>query len=100
MARIRTIKPELFPSQLARLVGAVNYGQFLIYRFYDGHGQLLYLGVTGVPEGRFAAHRRKSQWWPCVAGLATEICDGYRQSLESERAAIKRERPLFNRRSA
>lgn len=38
-----------------------------LYRLYSAAGDLLYIGVTGNPEARFASHASTKPWWPEVA---------------------------------
>lgn len=70
-----------------------------LYRFYDAGKQLLYIGITGQPRERWAAHRRKARWWPLAAFVAVEIHPTEWQALNAERTAIRSEHPSFNKRS-
>lgn len=101
MARIRTIKPEFFGSQVADPDWKNHrYGLFLLYRFYAQNGELLYIGVTSRPAERFTVHRRNATWWGKIGGIKTERMTCHRAVLAAEVAAIRAERPAFNRRSA
>ncbi|MFD5384331.1 GIY-YIG nuclease family protein [Streptomyces sp. NPDC127074] len=78
--------PKLFPATA-------------LYRFYDQERRLLYIGITGQPRERWAAHRRKAKWWPLAAYVAVEVHPTEWQALNAERAAIRSENPSFNMRS-
>ncbi|MGH3584847.1 MAG: GIY-YIG nuclease family protein [Pseudonocardia sp.] len=70
-----------------------------LYRFYDTDQHLLYVGITGQPRERWVKHRRSAPWWLAAAYVAVEIHPTEWQALNSERAAIRSERPQFNKRS-
>lgn len=74
-----------------------------VYRLYDAEDQLLYVGVSNVVERRLRSHSFRtptgSEWWPLVAYCALEFFPIYHLALESERAAIRHELPIYNRRS-
>lgn len=78
----------------------VGYKEHALYRFYDGDGDLLYVGISWSPWRRWKQHRAKSPWF----GSATRVtCDVYPNewtALDAERAAIRNELPCFNTRSA
>lgn len=68
----------------------------VLYRFYDGDGALLYVGITGHLPTRLEQHRREKPWWDSVATVTTESFAD-RSSVElAERAAIRAEQPLHN----
>jgi predicted GIY-YIG superfamily endonuclease len=69
-----------------------------IYRAYGEQGQLLYLGVALVAFRRLSAHEAGSGWFKQVRRI--EISEPYHtraDALAAEAAAIKSERPKFNR---
>lgn len=67
-----------------------------LYRFFDGNGVLLYVGITDDTARRWSAHRTQKPWWRDVARKTVEWY-GDRESAErAERIAIGRERPLYN----
>jgi predicted GIY-YIG superfamily endonuclease len=123
MARIRSVKPELRVSEVvASWPREVRYFWVLperpdarwqraalrlpagmttlFYHVWDGHGQLLYVGVTGNPVERWRRHAQKRQWWSLVALITWEPYAKEHLALAAERAAIRLERPVYNRRSA
>lgn len=73
--------------------------QVALYRFYDREGRVLYIGVSKCPRYRFNAHMR-TLWWPAAYCYRTEIYPYMNAALDAERAAIKAERPIWNKRSA
>lgn len=70
----------------------------IVYRFFDDGNRLLYLGVTVSPRGRWQAHK-KTEWWASVRSVVVNHYPYARAALDVEDAAIKAERPAFNRRS-
>lgn len=68
------------------------------YRFYDAAGSPVYFGSAANPEVRWRGHRQ-ADWWPRVDETRT-IVDWYpseREAVRAEYAAIRAERPRFNR---
>jgi hypothetical protein len=72
----------------------------LVYRFYDTHQDLLYIGQTTsnhVYPIRWPGHR-KAPWWPLVAFYAVERVPGDTTTLLAiEKLAIQSEHPRFNK---
>lgn len=68
-----------------------------VYRFYDADRQPLYIGVTTGSALRWYGHRRESTWWPLAEYVAVSLYRTYKAAEEAERAAIRAERPMFNR---
>jgi predicted GIY-YIG superfamily endonuclease len=75
-----------------------------VYRLHDKHDRLLYIGVSIQPERRIRSYsfagKTGKEWWPEVASCSLERFPNYSAALDAERAAIKDERPLYNKRSA
>lgn len=67
-----------------------------LYRFYNGAGELLYVGITNDPPRRFAKHRGEKSWWTEVANITISHYPSRDALLDAERASIKAERPLYN----
>lgn len=89
MVQLRSIGiPERLPHPIC-----------MVYRFFDEVGDLLYVGVTVRPGGRWGTHRRDAAWWPIVRHVSVEWHPYVRAALSAEDAAIKAERPGFNLRS-
>lgn len=90
MGQLRTMgMPEHLPIDLA-----------MVYRFVGRAGDLLYVGVTVSPRGRWQAHKNTAQWWHLVSEVLVEWHPHERAALDSEVAAIRSEHPRFNRRSS
>jgi len=73
-------------------------GRTALYRFYDAHGQLLYVGISCDPDARWKAHRYEEpkEWCPLVASRTLEWLDSREEALAAEVIAIKSEKPRFN----
>lgn len=67
-----------------------------LYRFFDGTGVLLYVGISLRPWERFKQHRQDKPWWDDVATVTMEHHDTREQVLQAERDAIVAESPLHN----
>jgi predicted GIY-YIG superfamily endonuclease len=68
-----------------------------LYRHFDVAGNVLYIGVSMDPEGRWMAHRGNQEPWIHQAvRRADEWHDSRPDALAAEAAAIKAERPPFN----
>jgi predicted GIY-YIG superfamily endonuclease len=68
-----------------------------LYRMFDAAGSLLYVGITHQFEVRLAQHRRYSEWFSIVDHWTTESYPTRRRAKFVETAAIRAERPRFNR---
>lgn len=98
----RTWTPALFgitdvPTYEAAKVGNGRHSATVswLYRFFDGDKSLLYVGVTTNPSNRWAAHYHHD-WWPLVRFASIEAVPP-KDRLAHESAAIKAEKPSFNR---
>lgn len=70
--------------------------QHALYRFFDAHGDLLYIGITVDPSARWKKHRESKHWWHAVANITIEHCVSREAALLAEREAIIREVPRYN----
>lgn len=68
-----------------------------VYRFYAADRQPLYIGVTSGGGLRWNDHRKTSDWWPLAEYVAVSFYGSYAEAMTAETAAIKAERPGFNR---
>jgi predicted GIY-YIG superfamily endonuclease len=68
----------------------------VLYRFYSGDGQLLYIGITQDAEYRWRCHARDAAWWHLQARITVERYRTRAEAEDAEREAIKTERPLYN----
>lgn len=69
-----------------------------VYRFYDGAGTLLYVGIAIDPDVRHDAHAREKAWWRDVDHRRTRIawCPDRYAAIDEENRAIETENPLYN----
>lgn len=67
-----------------------------LYRFYDTHDRLLYIGITVSLPTRLTDHRDDKPWWRDVARMTVEHFADRESVLAAEKAAIVTERPLHN----
>ena len=89
------------PHRIAIADARLKTSSVLIYRLYDEAGDLLYIGTTRRwLVDRLTQHRRTQPWWPEVASVSLERQRTPWDALDVERAAIKAERPRYNKRSA
>jgi hypothetical protein len=66
-----------------------------LYRLYDEGGVLLYVGITNMPQVRFAAHTMKP-WWKRVTRKDIAWFENRPLAEQAETLAIREERPLYN----
>lgn len=66
-----------------------------LYRLYDADDQLLYVGITNMPNVRLAAHRGRG-WWHQVARTEVEWYETRQPAAQAEVRAIQEEWPLYN----
>lgn len=69
---------------------------FVLYRFFDGDGRLLYIGLSGGFGKRLTSHRGTKDWWPEVVRIELERYPDMASVLAAERTAIMNEQPLYN----
>lgn len=67
-----------------------------LYRWYDAHGVLLYVGVSENAARRAFEHAGEKPWWQDVAQAVVEHHETRVAAEEAERIAIRAERPLHN----
>ena len=67
-----------------------------LYRVFDDHGGLLYIGVSDAPMRRFGQHHRTAPWADQVAQILVEPFETRSEAEEAERIAIADERPAYN----
>src|SRR5439155_16381519 len=70
--------------------------QMYLYRFFDKHGTLLYIGISNNPHHRWDAHAGDKPWWREVADQTCERAGDIDDALAVEEDAIHRERPRYN----
>lgn len=67
-----------------------------LYRFYDAHENLLYVGITNKPGRRWQQHMEEKSWYPLVKHQAVTWYDSEAEARRAEALAIRSERPKFN----
>jgi hypothetical protein len=67
-----------------------------LYRYYDRHGALLYVGISEDWELRLKNHQRYSEWFPYAYQLCLEHHRSRKSAQAAEREAIRSEWPLYN----
>lgn len=69
-----------------------------LYAFYGDDRALLYVGISGDPDGRQRQHARDAAhtWYPLVAQRTVTWFDSRREAEAAERTAISVGRPLYN----
>jgi predicted GIY-YIG superfamily endonuclease len=70
----------------------------VVYRFYDAHDALLYVGISWDPVSRFHQHSKTSKWWPQAVRHTIRWYPDRLEAAELEMKAIWRENPRFNSR--
>lgn len=67
-----------------------------IYRLYDAHGQLLYVGLSNRPNERVRQHMRRQPWGSEIATGTFERFECRADAQAEERRAIGSENPMHN----
>lgn len=67
-----------------------------VYRYYDRHGLLLYVGITSRGSRRNGEHNRDKEWWPFVVRQEVEHLDSRPAAAAREKELIRLYRPPFN----
>lgn len=80
-----------------QLLPQTRLGDRVLYRFYDAERQPLYIGITHTGHARLASHKNRSDWWSLAAYLAISVYPNWSALEEAETAAIRAERPRFNK---
>jgi excinuclease UvrABC nuclease subunit len=68
-----------------------------LYRHYDVHGRLLYVGVSLSCVARLAQHREHGRWFKLISNITVAHFSTRAAALEAEVKAIKDEKPFFNK---
>lgn len=92
---VRRLDREARPKDL--LITGEHGGRSAVYRFYGQDRRALYIGVSTSLSERVKDHRLYSRWWPLAEFIAVSCYSTNEAAAEAEAAAIKAERPAFNR---
>ena len=70
----------------------------VLYRHFDAHARLLYVGITAknAQAARNSAHQKRSRWWPEVRSSTFEEFPDRASARAAETRAIRAEFPLHN----
>lgn len=68
-----------------------------VYRFADGNGSLLYVGMTKDPQKRIATHSCGSEWFKNAAKVSISWHSSREDALNAEARAIFEGKPMFNK---
>ena len=71
-------------------------GETALYRYFDGAGDLLYVGIAVDPEMREKQHEKGSRWVQFSERREVEWFPSREQARQAERDAIQLEDPVFN----
>jgi predicted GIY-YIG superfamily endonuclease len=67
-----------------------------LYRYYDEHDRLLYVGITGDNTNRQSQHRRDSFWFGEIRSAVFEHYESRELAAAAEVRAIQDEKPRYN----
>lgn len=74
-------------------------GKTALYRYFDGDGVLLYVGISANPFKRISARSYDfwCPWWTEIRTMEIEWFCSLDEAQKAERDAIKTGRPLHNK---
>lgn len=67
-----------------------------LYRHYDKHGNLLYVGISLSAVHRLSQHKSNSLWASEITSIEIERFTSREDALQAERQAIEQEKPVWN----
>lgn len=67
-----------------------------VYRFFDAHGDLLYVGIANSVIHRISQHITSKEWFQTVASAKFEHLETRAEAEARERHIIQSERPRYN----
>ena len=88
-------------QEAARMLG-VSKGMVLqpvktyLYRHFNSHGILLYVGISLNAITRFSEHRSSSKWSSQIASMTIEQFSSHAEAYDAETQAIRTEHPRHN----
>lgn len=75
----------------------LNPVSYVVYRYFDNEGLLLYVGQTKEFFNRLHAHERNSSWFTIVASVTLERFETESEMKAAELVAIQTENPIYNK---
>lgn len=70
--------------------------QTKLYRHFDVHGRLLYVGISLSAVSRLSQHNKNAHWEGKIARVEVEKYPNRQEALRAEAWAIELEQPLHN----
>ncbi|HEX8106722.1 MAG TPA: hypothetical protein VF516_03290 [Kofleriaceae bacterium] len=67
-----------------------------LYRYFDGGGVLLYVGISLCAISRLSGHRSSDSWYGEISRVDIEKFPSIDQAKDAERKAIRAEHPKYN----
>lgn len=74
----------------------LNDREHVLYRFWDAHDVLLYVGISVDSPTRIANHMRDKPWWGDVETIKFTKYPNRKAALEAEAEMIRTLKPLYN----
>ena len=68
-----------------------------LYRHFDCHGTLLYVGISVTVFSRIAQHRTGSHWANDICRIDVQRYPSWVDAYSAETEAIRKEKPLHNK---
>lgn len=94
----RRAVPEAFRALKAALKEWEN-PPCQLYRHWDAHGALLYVGISLSALNRLGQHKINAHWFAQIARVTVVTFPSKKLARDAERVAIERERPRHNKRA-
>lgn len=89
-------KPTEQDNEAISLLAELDAIPTALYRHYDVHGALLYIGVSMTITGRTARHETYAPWFREIDHIKLDWYGSRSSALRAEEQAIKAEKPLHN----
>lgn len=71
-------------------------GKTALYRYYDKHENLLYVGISFSAMNRLIQHKSSAKWADKIIRMDIEWFNTRIEAEKAEKKAIKKESPQFN----
>jgi hypothetical protein len=79
-----------------RVIATLRRKSHCLYRHYDRHRALLYVGISLSAVQRLDGHHRDSHWFDEIATITIERFSNREKAEAAEKKAIIEEKPLHN----
>jgi predicted GIY-YIG superfamily endonuclease len=84
---------DIVRQQKLRRILSTHY----VYRMFDQHDRLLYIGRTYQPTQRLIGHKSATPWFADVVRIEWRCYPDFRAAELAEKLAIRREKPIHNK---